>query len=463
MPTIASQARIKLHGLDTEGINENSPLEDQVVLTYRALSHYANLNRWEPHTHRGKSGRKGHVVMKWITQTLFSCDTEDEQSRLNGLINQVLRKTDAAVCIKHPEGRGDTPTWFVADSMPNNLVIVALSHAKGKPTPAGTDTGAGTNRFDQERTRIENKLTPQEAGEHLPPGEVTVTQAQKNAVPENLKEHVDNVSREHARLREAILETFELVGLPLTALDAAQLQPTEYGESATRGTVLELEQEGKLVSRIETFEEAKVRGGGSSPRGRRMHLFYPAPGPVPERIRLPDGIEPYRPASEWSRQRAQRLDGICEQILEELSKGHARGAKGNDRPARTAPKLARLLSLTEDETRQALDRLIQLKLVYVRRYQYFLMDRKRSARKPQEEPPPAQEPQEEPQQTQPSESRAELVNQLVAIAQRIVNETDADSADKIKELESEVERLTGENAKLHSQVTALKAAIATMS
>lgn len=373
MGTVASTARIKLTGFNTEGVDAYSPLEDQVALTYRAAYHFASANGFKPHTHRGVAGRAGPMVMKRITDSLFDHADKDVRDKLNGLISQVLRKCDAAVCIVHPADRETMPTWFVANKMPPNLTIVALSHAHNDRKPPREP-----NRLIP--THTEQRLTAQEAGENMPPGEVTVkqTEPKRQLTPEErvapIRDRIDAVVEEHKRFLE---ELFRLIAAhtPVSAPDLKHLMGrADSDSSAITGSVKELADAGRIVGRLEEDDERRIRGGGELPKGKRVMLWAPAPGPVPKRTKLPEGVPPMRGAKTWAEDYKKELDSWCDKVLEELAKSYP---KHENRP-RSAGRLSEVTGLTLEQTKSAIERLAKLELIYDNgHYTYYLAERRR--------------------------------------------------------------------------------------
>lgn len=464
MATVASAARIRLTGLDTEGIDHESPLEDQVVLVYRAVSHYATVNNWASYNHRGVQGRAGKLVMKRIQAELFPKAGRAQLDKLNGLINQVLRKTDAAVCVVHPHGRDETPTWFIADRMPAHIVVVALSHAKNQDSYDATKP-----RSDKEAKIAwhEGRLTPEEAGENMEPGEVTVTRR----TPEELEQiRLNALAEQRQRVSDAhqaaVRRIIELVRehQPVTVMDVAHLLAGEehaiQHHTTIRDVLRETEAAGEVVSRVETDTEALVRGGGSMPKGRRVLLWGMSPGPVPTRTSLPEGIEPYRAAADWSETKKRERDGWCDIVLEALSYTGTQ----KDRPPRLVKDLRKRTGLTREQITIALDRLISLELVEKRNSRYYLFNKKPAvtATNPVQEPDAV----DTVQATEPATPAPARVTQgddtdLIAQAHAILDKLALANGEpaELEELRRENERLNGEVARLGRVVTSLRAAL----
>ena len=167
MARLADVARLKVGNLP-KGVDHNSPLEDQVTYVFTALNQYAKANNWEIYQHGRIPGRKGHVTMTYLIKELFPQASPEERQVTQQIVSSVLRKTGAAICLHRtsPSERekGEKPTWYVSDAMPDNLVVVATHHKPGQ-------SSLPPDRL----TQVANKLTPHEAGEDREPNPVTVT------------------------------------------------------------------------------------------------------------------------------------------------------------------------------------------------------------------------------------------------------------------------------------------------
>jgi hypothetical protein len=454
MATIGSAAHIKLKGFDKEGIDSRSPLEDQTVLTYKAARHYAQVNGFERYVHRGVPGVKGPMVMKRITDTLFEDEPDkDERSKINGLVLQVLRKTDAAVCVKRPaDGDRETvPEWFIADKMPSNITIVALNHKNREPIPQAKPLVP---------TRTEQRLTAHEAGEDREPSEVTVKQGEpktKQEIPQAtldaFKERHEQLAREH---RSFVERCFEVVRdhQPFSALDVRTVLQAEgltsEDSSAVRGALRELEDAGRVVKRKEEDSERLVRGGGSMPKGGRVHLYGLAPGPVPLRTAMPAGAKVYRAAQDWDNDRRQQVDAYADKILDALNRKVERGGQ---RP-RSRGKLMDAAGLDPEQFDRGIAHLLKLELVYENNYCYFLTERRHdSTRKPvdvqpnavQEQPPAVTVPTTPPAPPVPVH-QDQLVTDLIAGIHALAQGSNAD----------ELEQLGRQNAALRAAIAAME-------
>lgn len=470
MTRIAQSARITLKGFEREGVDHNSPLEDQCALVYKAARHYATVNGFEPWVHTGPHGPvqgvKGPMVMKRLVSDLFSRADEHQLGLMNGYINQVLRKTDAAVCVYQPHGKDERPVWFIADRMPAHLTVVALNQVKKSDvSPAHRDPW---------RDKVEARLTPEEAGENLEPGEVSVTfkEPQLELPPraESLREHLEAAASRHSEIIERVFEIVTASAVPMHAREVHTLYGGDDVIELTtiRKALKELEKTGRLFTRLEENSERLVRGGGSFPRGKRVDLFWPA-SPVPVRDRLPDGIEPYKAAQDWDNERKNARMAAADRVLETMTRIYP----AHEKP-RTVPRIAEAAGLEVELTRSILNEFIEMGLVYRgerNTSQYYLSD---SRRKPDEEPEltaeeetqyleetPASEGGLAPEPAmKPGEVRAQINTLLDKLTGDVFQVTDLEN--RIRQLEAENRGLADENRRLRDAVGSLKAAIASL-
>jgi hypothetical protein len=359
MTRIAQAARITLKGFRNKGVTSSSSIEDQCELVYQAAKHYAQVNGFKPHTHRGKPGLRGNMVMSQVVRSLFPDLSGDDYKLRNGIINSVLRRTDAAVCLKHGI-EGEIPEWFVANTMPKNITVVALA-LKHK----SAEGPVGTSAFDEDKFLRpgEKRLRPEETGEDKPPNEVTVKKLTKSE-KDGLARRNEAFEKRHAELHEAHLkfldrlyEEIQTNPIPCTAQDLQKLLHNETGIGAVTtytGALRELADAGKVVSRKETPEEALVRGGGEAPRATRPQLWWVAPGPVPERTELPAGIEPQTSAAALSRRSQERRNDLTEKVFDLL----------NVPKGLSLTLLARSLGVSKSEARALVEPLLESGRVY---------------------------------------------------------------------------------------------------
>lgn len=456
MARVGSAARIKFQGIDTQGVDEFSPLEDKCVLVYRAARRYAEVNGFAPYVHRGVPGVRGKMVMSHLVRDLFPNMSKDDAEITNGLINQVLRKTDAAVCVKRPKDRGDVAEWFVADRMPENIVIVALSHARKGPGEAVPRS------FDEKHfmTRNEMKLRPEEVERE--PGEVVVTKTQDEApvarTPDVLQDLHEERRRWRAEMKQRVLEEVCTNPVPLSVHDVTfYLNEAGYeiSDSTVRGLLNELTDEGKLVSRIETEQEKVVRGGGRPPAARRKALWSEAPGPVPVRTRLPDRVPPATPMAQHREDRVMDKNRTREVIMEAI----------RHKETQTTGKIAEATGYSREHVRNLLKELMDEGLVYSDRGAFRLARRRRTVVEPQTEVVPVSTPEtsQTPEKSTNSTS-VDIANPLVGRIVSLVQELAAtgDASLEVESLQKENDQLREENERLKRAVAGLNQALAAL-
>lgn len=378
MAQIGQMARVKLKGLNANGINHDSPLEDQVLLVHRALKMHAQASGFKKTTHNSPHngavlGYSGPMVLSWILSDLFPEVTDkDQQLSRNKIISQVLRRTDMAVCLHNPEhGKGESPVWFVSDRAPErgNLVTVVAWAMRGS-------NGAPQATFQSPMTYAERKVTPEEAGENLPPGEVTVRK--KEQIMQEVAAAADAVEgtrelgaaaaaqhQRHLEIMDELLELLTQTEVALSIHDIRNLMTRTKPENSTVRNLVSLLQERedvKLSVRTEVDSERLIRGGGSYPRGKRVQLYFIG-DEVPIRTKLPDGIEPYRPASDWALEETSRRDPerLREAIMEHVNKYYAYRFEDRNASARQRrlKGIAASLGFDEDLVKEALAGLVK--------------------------------------------------------------------------------------------------------
>lgn len=485
MPQLGKTARIRVEG--QRGVTASSPLEDQVQEIYAAVSHYAKANGFESFVHHGPhgavKGTKGPMILSRLVRQVIPDLTEDEFRVTYSLILQVLRKTDGAVCIRRPrdgDPEGTVPEWFVADKMPSNLVVVAIAYSRDSAKAAQ----GSPHTFDEERylSRRERRVSAEEAGENLPPGEVTVssrkgkdpvagirgddglwTETQRKAFEESRVRR----TQDHHAFVQRVLEEVRTSAIPCSAVEITQAVNSDEGWkfslSRYRDALRELVDGKQVVDRKETPDERRLRGGGSFPKGGSAALYWPAPGPVPPRDTLPPGVQPARAASDWSKDQVELWREEERRVLEYISQ--------HRQPALSTVKES-IPGMDPERVELAITRLIASK--QLRKDSRGRLSPPRSRKNhSHQEPQPAPTP--EPEQPADSEEkslpsttvtdtvpttapppagdrRLQLVQELADTLGVTLPQADQD----------ELERLRSENEKLRRQVTALKAAIAAM-
>lgn len=151
MGKVAEQATLTFSGIDTSHLSAATPLEEQARAVWLAAQHALKAKHAEHTIHNGKPGLKGELVMKQIVNGLFARESKANQETINNLTGHVLRRIQAAVCVRRPDGPRDSsngargeykmPVWFIADTMPEDLVVVARyihsRHSSGDLAPPG--------------------------------------------------------------------------------------------------------------------------------------------------------------------------------------------------------------------------------------------------------------------------------------------------------------------------------------
>lgn len=364
MVRISEVARITLEGMDSK-IDHDSPLVDQARLVYEAARRFAQTQGFRRVNYLNQHpGYEGPMVMRHLVGDLFPRTSRDRQDVINGQVNQVLRKTVAAVCTKRPgpSDRGVTPEWFIADSMPDHLTVVALGIQ---------NKDRNTDRYitnSEKLAATERKLTPQEAGEDREPAPVEVRHVDQDT-PEPSKAERDLIVDE--RFIEEIYEQVATSAVPLTIPELSRL--TDKPQWAVRHTTERLLVGKRLVYRTETKAEKLVRGGGSLPPARPSKLWWPAPGPVPERAVLPAGIEPSKSSRDHAQERANQRLADETAIIKYL--------EGAGRGSRTSGKVADAVRLPPSRVKDSLHRMVsQGRLRVDAGYCYYNVDT--TARRP---------------------------------------------------------------------------------
>ena len=256
MPEIARTARITITRKDfphLASVTPLSPLEDKVHLIWAAAHRMATLSGGVAERYNGKPGVRGHFTMTQVVSSVFPELSRDDVAKLSSASNQVLRRCNGAHC--QNSGKGIVSTWWVADEIPDDMVVIAQWVAsRGKLSVAPPLAP----------TRTEVKLTPHEAGEDREPAPVTVTKKPK---PDP-----------NAALLEALSGD-----QPLTYREAA----AAIGANANsmNSKLIRLEERGLVHSRMETRNERAVRAGvdPSAQFPSRNAKLWSTRNPVPPR------------------------------------------------------------------------------------------------------------------------------------------------------------------------------------
>lgn len=487
MARIAGIARIRIKDINAEGVDYKSPLEDQCRVVYQAAVRYAEVNGFEKRVHPKLriEGLQGQMVMSQLTRAIFGpVPTEEEYKILNGLINSVLRKVGGCLCIH--TGKDVVPTWWINPNVNlEQLVVVALKLAQ---------RGArGTSHFEEGKYLRpgEKKLRPEEVGEDQQPGEVTVTQKQKERTEAQIASAVANLNargnpeylerfrREQREIRErtrtALIEEISTNPVPLTASDLSVILTKQYGEdtkeiqtneSTIYGRLRELLSEGKLVRRLENKDERRVRGGGKMPPARGTMLYAVAPGPVPERTRLPTGIEPSKGMQDYHDEQKAERDRLDDLVLTTMKSNSKLRSKG---------VIARATGLPDAQVLDTLERLVRQKKVRAdREHRTWFPTEKgpggrpthKSIRAARPEPtaPEPEQPAPTPAPAPEKEAAAPVANPEVEAVVSMVRALAAQAVDtgELEQVKRVNAALQEEATRLRRQVTALKAAIAAM-
>lgn len=478
MPALRELAHLR--GVHLTGVDHLSSLEDQSRLVYEAAREHAAAQNFERFALKGRPGRRGGMVMARITSILFPRATRDELRALNGLVNQVLRQTGAAVCLRRPtDGDDRPPTWFIADEMPADLTLVAIAIARrGSGAAAGAPNGSGFSEPAYLRQN-ERKLTAHEAGEDLPPNEVTVrsTETEQTEQLTGIEARNDafearrrQIVEDHARLKQAVLEQVLTSPVPLTCADVETFlrrddASFDLTRSAVTHTLRELADEAQLARRRETRDERLVRGGGHLPKAGPAYLYAGPPGPVPARTQLPDGVDPVRPAKAIHDEVAARRTQLETQVLEVLRKQYPKQEK--NRPRSTGRIAALIPGATAESVKRALLTLERQGLVYESSNgNWYDVSRRRGPKRTTREPQQpeaalhaAEEAAPVPALVAPHDAFAQLNKAMTTLgnaARELVLQTSA----KVPVLSVRVAELERENAELREKLDSLRRALA---
>jgi len=474
MPTVGDTARVRVTG--TRGVTHESPIQDIVKAVYDAAYRYAKDSRFEPYVHHGPRGTRhglaGPLVMKRLVSQVLPGTPDDKLNTIYGVVIQALKKTDSAVCVKMPAHRHSgsdsgplkreqMPVWFVNHKIAGNIVPVVLAQA-GKSA-------------DQNRTPVFSErdfLTPREKRLHeseveRPAGEVKVTRtAEERVLP--LKPFQDEMMKQHESFVKRVLEEIQTQPVSVSATDLVTIinrdDKTSWNTSTVRNALTKLEKRGQIVKRKETLEEAKLRGGGDPPKATRPMLYASAPGPVPVRTQLPDGIEPIQSAKAYADKASKALQADRDAILEALK------VRSINSP-RTVAQIANAAGLPFDRAKTALKSLEADGQVYQNHSSWFpsfVRQNPRGATPEKSVLPPTTEVNMvvPTASNQPMPDTDENLRIVLTLAEKLgVTLPTGDTS----ELEAERDALrtanvdlTGQVEKLTHQVSALKAAIAAL-
>lgn len=428
MARLADIARLKIDDLP-KGVDHNSPLENQVTYVFTALNQYAKANNWESYQHGRIAGRKGHVTMTYLIKELFPQATPEERQVTQQIVSSVLRRTGAAVCLHRtsPSERekGEKPTWYVADRMPDNLVVVATHHKSGTP---------------DRLTQVANKLTPHEAGEDREPAPVETRRIDRDT-PEPSKADRDKIVND-----EFVTEIYEQVAtsqVPVTIPELVTL--TNRPSWAVRHATEKLLADGRLLYRRETRAEKLVRGGGKLPPARPSRLFWPSE-PVPERTELPAGIEPVKTSADYAADKAEQRRKLDQEIMDYLLEPNQR--------QRTSGRIAENLGQSLPDVKASLRRLVQGRILRQNSGgSYYVV--KPTTVKPEDWVAAAAAPVARDERSLPDRIKA-LVDELAAGDGDAFADERAEYLTEIERLRGEIVTLSQENSELKRQVDKVK-------
>lgn len=372
---------------------------------------------------------RGHVIKLWATMP------EEERHDLERGIYAVLRNLGVARCVR----RANPTIWSVS-------VLWDTGDAVVVPVPVG-----GVRHHT---TRAERRVTREEAGEDLPPGEVTTRQketpvtltATERTAP--LRASWEKARKEKAERKNRIAEfTQNEAKEPLVAEEVAA--ESGYNISTIRKDLNELVAEGVLFARTETTEERQMRFGGETAWARRSMLYWKSE-PVPERktrVVVPGVVAELNPR------------GGHMSTAELNRRLWCKLKRKGERSRFTAQELSDAAKTGRETTRKRLNDMEELGIVKVVEYRrgsrcYALLN-KEDAREYLEQPP--EDVLEQPAATTPAPVRvspqpplhtAEPVN-LLAIAGEVLDENE--------KLREQIQVLKADNANLAKQVAELAA------
>lgn len=441
MTRIQDQAKITFAGVDTH-VTDRSPLQDQVVVVWQAMRRRADAEAWPRRPFEGTTGHAGPLVAKQLVRTLFPDADRDRVDVLSSLINQVLRKVNAARCLRQPTPNSDElPIWFVSETMPENIVPVAIYVSKH---------GHAVSRPALPPTRGEAKVTSHEAGEDRTPEPVQVSQRSDN---------LDTYRQQRRDEREAaIQDAYEAVAShaqPLSALEVATLVDTKVTrrgqESIVRGRLNELVRRGKVFARTETRQERRLRLGGTPVS--RSAVLYSTNMPVPRRTEanVVEGVRHIQTLEDIDAGRSERDDKVLDCITKYGRGQHVSGEHG----------ITTMTGLSIDQVRASTKRLKSLGLIFQSKSSTWMLEDWRKRTRTDYGPPTSQsdsQPNLVPLVSYETDAESvddtdatetEIGDQIVRLTHRLVHLIVDSDQTRVAELEAENERLK-------AQVTSLR-------
>lgn len=436
MVRLSEAARITVRDADMS-VDQDSPLESQARLVYMAARRFAEAQRFKPVLFENQfPGLEGPIVVRRLVSDLFPGLSKDKLDHISSNVGQVLRRTKTMVCTRRPDPahRDSMPEWFIADSMPENLTVVALGVSS-------------RNQNDKHLLERERKLTPQEAGETRPPGPVSTTFLEPKEPEPELP--TPPKKEDHAALDEEIYEHIATSPVPTTVSELALL--TGATRWKVNDSVRRLETEGRIHGRIETDEEGRVRvGGNGKPKAAHPRLWWPSE-PVPIRTSLPPGIDPLTSSQEWADQNRELRERDEKAILAWLDKPPVNG--------RTSGKIAAGCNIAPSRARRLLDEMtIAGKLRRHVSGQYYPTDRPQRPRKISRREPAPAAPVAPP--APPAPAAAPLGDAALAIEQlvsRLVDERSAGVMTQNARLIAENEQLKAKRDELQAKLDKARA------
>lgn len=288
MPRVADTALLKARGVPERRLSSDAPLQTICEAVYHLAHAKASLSPTTvPTTRATRPGVRAELVLKYIIETVVEDSVSDS---LNEEIRKTLRAANMVVCLTH--GPNQTPVYFISDEPDPNLALVVQTVRQRRLVGV-----RGITPTDAER-----RLTPHEAGEDRVPDDVKFRTVKPAAHPS---------TKRRAELESLILEFFdETEPHVFASYEVAQLLlgVVDVSSTTVRDTVVRLAAHGRLVSRLETIAERRLRGGGGNvtPRGPAP-MLYSRVDPVPIRTVLPAGVAPLTGVSSTSPQLQQHL------------------------------------------------------------------------------------------------------------------------------------------------------------